>query len=114
MVAIAPGAQFTLSMRRKYALQPHGKGPDLVFEWDSETGQVWGQDAEEVRQAALSAQRAGYAMGHPQPTPYAISDPLRRPGELAVVLGNLWKLPADLADAYPKPPADETPPGAIN
>lgn len=101
-------------MRRKYSLQPrNGLGPPLEFEWDQATGELAGRNAEEVRTLAQDAKRAGYWSGHPLPTPYAVSDPLRRPGELAVVLGNVWRLPEDLQAAYPPPPAGDLPPGAI-
>jgi hypothetical protein len=101
-------------MRRKYSLQPYGNGPDLVFEWDPETGELWGQDAEQVRRMAAEAKRAGCVTGHPYPSPYEVFDPLRRPSELAVILSILWKLPPDLIKALPPRPPDETPPGGIN
>lgn len=102
-------------MRRSVTLQPlNGLGPALEFEWDPATGALGGRNAGEVRALAADGKTAGYWLGHPHPTPYVISDPLRRPGELAVLLGNIWQLDPELAQAYPEPPIDnEIPPGAI-
>lgn len=101
-------------MRRSYSLAPlNGVGPALVFEWDPVTGDVTGRDAGEVLGMADDAKRAGFWMGHPHPTAYPVFDPLRRPAELAVVLGNVYRLSEDLAAAYPKPAIEELPPGAI-
>lgn len=90
-------------MRRSYSLAPcNGAGTTLDFEWDPDTGEVASRDAAEVRQLATDAMKAGYWLGHPQPTPYKIVDALHRPSEMAVLLGNIWRLPRG------KPP-----PGAI-
>lgn len=86
----------------------------LEFEWDPETGELAGRDADEVRRYAEEAKRQGYWTGHPRSTPYRIEDPLRRPAEMAVILGNAWRLPPELAAVYPRPPqGNELPPGAI-
>lgn len=102
-------------MFRSYALEPlNGAGAQLVFEWDPDTGQLRGRDAAHVREQAELAKKAGYMLGHPHPTPYKIGAPLRRASELAVILGNLYRLPPDLADAYPQPPeGNDLPEGAI-
>lgn len=101
------GRQYHCPMLRKYRLEPFsGGGAPLEFEWDPDTGQVRGPGADNVRECAAEAKVAGYTLGHPHPTPYKVSDPLRRPAELAVILGTCWKLPPDLQAAYPKPPID--------
>ena len=89
-------------MFRSYKLQPlRGEGDSLVFEWDPDTGGIRGSGAPYVRQLAQLPLLDGVALGHPYPTPYPITDPLRKPAELAVILGNAWHLPDDLARAYP-------------
>ena len=71
-----------------------------------------GPDADYVRSVAAEALERGVATGYPYPTSHAITDPLHRPGEMAVILGNLWLLPEDLAAAYPElPPIDGAPGG---
>ena len=99
---------------KRYTLKPmNGIGAALEFAWDPETGDVRGPDADYIRSLAADGIQNGVAMGYPFPTPYAIRDPLRTPGELAVLLGNLWLLPEELAAAYPEPPppADDIPGG---
>lgn len=89
-------------MFRSYHLQPittHGR--PIAFEWNPKTGGVRGPSAALVIEMARQARRAGEVVGHPQPTVHLITDPLRHPSELAVVLGNDWQLPQDLADVYP-------------
>ncbi len=90
-------------MFRKYTLQPaawHQK--PLEFEWDAESGEVRGRDADKVLGLVVSAVKEGCVVGHPQPTNHEISDPLHNTGEMAVLLGNDWILADDLASAYPK------------
>lgn len=100
-------------MRRKYRLESFNQEMlTLEFEWDPDTGDISGTDAQLVCAAAEAAREAGYAIGHPYPTPYKVSDPLRRPSELAVILGNAWRSVGDLAAAYPKAPAHDLPPDA--
>ena len=95
-------------MFHSYTLQPaDGVGEPLVFDWDPETGAVRGPGADYVRTLVSGVLKSGVAMGHPYPTAYPISDPLRRPAELAVLLGNRYHLPVELARAYPKAPDDE-------
>lgn len=99
-------------MIKRYALQPlNGIGAALEFAWDSETGELRGLNADYVRDVAAEGVHNGVAMGFPYPTTYPITDPLRRPGEMAVLLGNVWLLPEELAEAYPVPPADNDVPG---
>lgn len=95
-------------MYRKYTLAPsvwHESA--LEFEWDPDTGGVRGKDAGRVLTVAQRAKDEGEVQGHPYPTTYQITNPLRDPSEMAVVLGQYWKLPADLALAYPKPEVDD-------
>jgi len=95
-------------------LPPRGYGgTSLVFSWDPISGDVRGRHAEEVRSLAAAAQAAGVVTGLPYPTPHAISDPLHSVAEMAVVLGNLWRLPPELAMAYPDSQGD-TPEGAVS
>lgn len=102
-------------MRRSYTLPPLNRsGRPLVFTWDPSTGEVSGEHGEFVATLAAEAVYRGYVTGHPHPTPYKVTDPLRKPGELAVLLGNLYHLTDDLRDAYPPPPSgNDLPPGAI-
>ena len=93
---------------RSYELEPlYGFGPTLVFEWDQETGELRGRDEARVRALVERALRDHVAMGKPYPTPFEMTDPLRKPSELAVLLGNAWRLPLDLRRAYPKPPTED-------
>jgi len=97
---------------KRYTLQPMGGiGAALEFAWDPETGEVRGPDADYVRAVAAEGLHNGVATGYPYPTVYPITDPLRKPGELAVLLGNLWLLPGELAEAYPVPPPENDIPG---
>jgi hypothetical protein len=94
-------------MMKRYTLKPlNGMGAALEFAWDPESGDVRGPDGDYVRAVAAEGVHNGAAMGYPYPTTYPITDPLRRPGEMAVLLGNLWLLPEELAAAYPVPPTD--------
>lgn len=93
---------------KRYTLQPlNGIGPPLEFVWNSDTGEVRGPDADYVRSLAADALERGVVTGYPYPTSYAITDPLRKPAEMAILLGDLWLLSEDLAGAYPQPPVDD-------
>lgn len=95
-------------MFRNYKLLPSvWHETELDFEWNPETGEVRGRDAGRVTVLARQAADEGSVVGHPYPTSYEIKDPLHRPNEMAVVLGQFWKLPVDLALAYPKPEEDD-------
>lgn len=101
-------------MFRKFVLKPLTlHDPELEFEWDIDSGIVRGRDAEKVREIVTEANRAGTVTGHPYPTVFPVTDPLRNASEFALVLGQYWKLPEDLARAYPKPPVDNAPEGAV-
>lgn len=89
-------------MFRKYTLQPAVWHQEpLEFEWDAESGEVRGTGAGKVLSLVVSAVKEGNIIGHPYPTSFEISDPLHNAGEMAVLLGNDWQLPADLNAAYP-------------
>lgn len=91
-------------MLHKYTLQPAAwHQTPLVFEWDAATGDVRGPDASKVLDMAAAAVKEGSVNGHPHPTCYEIINPLHRLSEMAVLLGQYWMLPADLAAAYPAP-----------
>lgn len=95
-------------MFRNYQLKPitvHGK--PISFEWNPETRELRGNNADLVEWLANMALRSGYLTGHPYPTDHEITDPLHLPAEMAVVLGNEWILPDDLQAAYPKPDDDD-------
>ncbi|MFA6971648.1 MAG: hypothetical protein WC208_09645 [Gallionella sp.] len=95
-------------MFHKYTLKPavwHQQ--PLVFEWDAATGEIRGPDADKVLGMIASAIKEGSMTGHPYPTSYEITDPLHRPAEMAVLLGQYWILPDDLASAYPNPGTDD-------
>lgn len=95
-------------MFRSYNLQPttvHSK--PIAFEWNPETGEVRGEAAALVKNLAELARRSGEVIGHPYPTAHTVSNPLHSASELAVVLGNDWVLPADLAAAYPQVETDD-------
>ena len=95
-------------MFHKYNLKPAvwHQNP-LEFEWNAESGEVRGPDADKVLGLVASAMKEGSLIGHPYPTSFEISDPLHNAGEMAVLLGNDWMLPDDLASAYPKTTDDE-------
>lgn len=91
-------------MFRSYRLQPQTvHDQPLEFEWNPDSGELRGKSAEIVAGLCRQAVRAGWVTGHPYPTEYAISDPLRKPEEMAVVLGQSWRLEGGLEVAYPQP-----------
>lgn len=77
------------------------------FDIDFETGDVGGRDAERVVSLCEAAMRDGFIVGHPYPTSYDITNPFIDIQELAVVLGQDWRLDGELIDAYPKVESDE-------
>lgn len=89
-------------MFRSHTLQPQTIHEEpLAFEWDPDTGSLRGSGADTVRKLCAHAVSDGYVTGHPYPTPFDISDPLLRPAEMAVVLGQFWTLDETLAAEYP-------------
>lgn len=89
-------------MFRSYNLQPAtAHDQPLEFEWNAETGELRGKSADIVAGMCRQAIREGWITGHPYPTDYEITDPLRRPAEMAVVLGQYWSLNEHLRNAHP-------------
>lgn len=74
----------------------------LEFEWNPLTGELRGKDAVLVTSLCRQAEKQGWVTGHPYPTDYPVSDPLHRPTEMAIVLGQYWRLDAVLGAAYPQ------------
>lgn len=74
----------------------------LDFDIDFETGDIGGRDAARVVSLCETAMVDGYVVGHPYPTSYDITNPFLKIPELAVVLGQFWRLDGKLIDAYPK------------
>jgi hypothetical protein len=84
-----------------------GKRPGDL-EWDTDTGRIAGSLAPEVS-AGLAEAKAAAAVGWGPCgcLEYPITDPLHKPDEMAVILDAMgFVLPAELAAAYPIPPAD--------
>jgi len=79
----------------------------LDFDIDLETGDVGGRDAARVVGLCEAAMKDGFVVGHPYPTSYDIMNPFIKIQELAVVLGQYWRLDGELIDAYPKVESDE-------
>jgi hypothetical protein len=77
------------------------------FDIDFETGDVGGRDAERVVRLCEAAMMDGFIVGHPYPTSYDITNPFIDIQELAVVLGQFWRLDGGLIDAYPKAESEE-------
>lgn len=89
-------------MFRDYTLAPsvwHEK--PLQFSWNAATGELRGRDADRVRALVDAAVRDGEVSGHPVPTTYRVSNPLRVPAEMAAVLARFWILTDDLLAAIP-------------
>lgn len=79
----------------------------IDFIIDFETGDVGGRDAARVVSLCEAAMEEGYVVGHPYPTSHDITNPFINIQELAVVLGQYWRLDGKLIDAYPKVESDE-------
>lgn len=85
--------------------QPAGGEPTRL-DWDPEIGRLGGPAARQVRQLVDTALRQGSVTGHPMPTDYDVTDPLHSRRDMALVLGQLWRVPPALADDYPAPPGE--------
>lgn len=73
----------------------------LVFDWDAETGDLSGLDARRVLERAQPGEWVGC---HPRPFAHRLGpEPLRSREDMAAILGEWWRLPADLAPFYPRP-----------
>lgn len=79
----------------------------LDFDINFETGDVGGRDAARVVGLCEAAMKDGCVVGHPYPTSYDITNPFINIQELAVVLGQYWRLDGKLIDAYPKAGSDD-------
>jgi hypothetical protein len=79
----------------------------IDFFIDFETGDVGGRDAARVVSLCEASMEDGYVVGHPYPTSYDITNPFINIQELALVLGQYWRLDGKLIDAYPKFESDE-------
>lgn len=72
--------------------------------WDSRTGQLWGTLAGAIRQRAAEAEGNGWAWV-PGPVPssrkHRITDPLRKPNELAAIIASFhYDVPKELLRFY--------------
>lgn len=95
-------------MFHKYILQPLDRRDEAIeFEWDPEAGLLRGKDADHLHAMINNATASGTVVSHPMPTSYDIKDPLHFLSEMAVLLGQRWRLPEDLAAAHPTPEEDE-------
>lgn len=93
------------TLRRYHLYSSSPARPDAVlrFDWDIGAGTVSGPDAEQVQGLCAAAVQEGGVTGHPYPTFHKVFDPLRSLRNMAVVLGQRWRLDAELAAAYPWP-----------
>lgn len=80
--------------------------PDVQVEWDSENGTLTGPGAAHLQLLIDSVLEQGYMVGHPYPTSYSMTDPLRIPEEMATLLGMYWHLPDDMIPLIMPPPED--------
>lgn len=73
----------------------------LRLVWDSEAGTVTGPDRERVM--ALIPGSGPFTVSlRVSPESAVISDPLRDPLEMAILLGTRWDLPPELEALYPE------------
>ena len=71
-----------------------------IFDWDSETGTVVGQNSDEIKTIASG----GGIMAHPMPWAWKFSpEPLKNKIDMAAIIGYEHQLPDDLIEFYPKP-----------
>jgi hypothetical protein len=87
----------------------------LAFTWDSDAGTVEGPDAAFVLERA--ANYAGSSCGvmlRVCPESRGVTDPLRIPAEMAILLGGEYELPPELEALYPVvDTADDVPEGMV-
>jgi hypothetical protein len=69
----------------------------LVFDWDDETGDVTGQDANFV----LACFKDGWIDAHPRPWTWELTSTKNRT-DIAALIGSSWVLPPDFVADYPK------------
>ncbi|MDR0578616.1 MAG: hypothetical protein LBI87_14075 [Candidatus Accumulibacter sp.] len=75
----------------------------LVFDWDDETGEVSGPDADYI----LKAFRYGYVHLHPIPSGGRKLTSTKDIVDLAAVVGDVHVLPPGLEEHYPDPELDD-------
>lgn len=69
-----------------------------VFDWDDETGEITGPDAETIKQAA----EAGGISIHPFPSAWSFCNtPLKSKTDMAAIIGLGHRLPDSLIPFYP-------------
>jgi len=73
----------------------------LRFTWDSEAGTLEGPDAEAARRLVREALLVGAVQAGADRRWIPVHDPLHNPMEMALVIGELHKLPPALAAYYP-------------
>lgn len=78
----------------------------LRLVWDSETGALDGPDRG-VLLSMIPAERPFYVALRVPPDSEPLSDPLKVPAEMAVLLGSRYLLPAELEALYPEIPVVE-------
>jgi hypothetical protein len=71
----------------------------LVFDWDDETGEVTGRDAEQI----LAEFRLGHTDIHPIPSTWDLTS-TKNKTDMAAVIGYCNELPDVLKDHYPQIP----------
>ncbi len=89
-----------VTMMTHYELKPIGPhARPWVFDWDVETGEITGPDAERILELA----KYGSIEAHPTPWVWTFSaTPLQVKADMAAILGFEHELPTDLADSYPQ------------
>ena len=71
----------------------------FIFDWDSDTGDIKGDDADEIKRIA----EGGGITAHPIPWYWEFSnEPLKNKTDMAAIIGYEHQLPDDLIDFYPK------------
>lgn len=71
----------------------------FIFDWDSDTGDIKGDDADEIKRIA----EGGGITAHPIPWSWEFSnEPLKNKTDMAAIIGYEHQLPDDLIDFYPK------------
>ena len=95
------------TMKTHYELKPTGPhAQTLVFDWDVETGEISGPDAQRILRFA----EYGSIEAHPTPWAWTFSKtPLKNKTDMAAMVGFDHELPADLADFYPQWPGNGAP-----
>lgn len=99
-------------MRYEWRLEPLVSGKPLHIIWNTETGEIGGEDASLVRELLKQYLEQGSVSVHPIPSSIDVTDPFRNMTEMAAILSNSWKLAPELIAAYPKiDPGPKSQPG---